>query len=87
MAETWQVLRSVVKFCESKRGGHVIQWPIRNIKTQLFILGNLKGKTLFQVWGFIFIRIIFSFVKPIEFFLDFKTSFKIQIFSKLKGFF
>ena len=63
MAETWQVLRSVVKFCESKRGGHLIQWPIRDIKTQLFILGNLNGKTSFQVWGFIFIPIIFSFVK------------------------
>ena len=29
------------------KAGHFLRWPIRDIKTQLFILGNLNGKTYY----------------------------------------
>ena len=46
-----------------------LRWPIKDMKPQLFILGNLNGKTyFFPVWGFIFRPIIFPLLKPKFFF-------------------
>ena len=43
----------------------VPQWPIKDIKTQLFILGNLNGKR--RYFRFVVLFSIFSFVKAVLF--------------------
>ena len=67
----------------------VVRWPIKDMKPQLFILGNWNGKTYYFTFGVLFSDLSsFPLLKP-KFFLKFyfKTFFKTQIFSKLTVFF
>ena len=59
----------------------ILRWPIRDIKTQLFILGNLNGKTYYFRSGVLFSYPYFFLCKSPRFFLILKH------FLKLRGFF
>ena len=66
-----------------------LRWPIKDMKPQLFILGNLNGKTYYFTFGVLFSDLsFFPLLKPKFFFkFYFKTFFKTQIFSTLRVFF
>ena len=48
----------------------MIRWPIKDMKPQLFILGNLNGKTYYFTFGVLFSDLsFFPLLKPKFFFL------------------
>ena len=47
-----------------------VRWPIKDMKPQLFILGNLNGKTFYFTFGVLFSDLsFFPLLKPKFFFL------------------
>ena len=67
-----------------------LRWPIKDMKPQLFILGNLNGKTYYFTFGVLFSDLsFFPLLKPKFFFLNFilKHFLKLRFFQNSRFFF